>query len=351
MSGYHPDVEVLHLLATGYWPATSMAKMTPDTETLLDLYQRMMRIRVFEEKVQELHKLGRLPGFVHVYLGEEAVAVGACSVLRDTDHITSTHRGHGHCIAKGADVAPMMAELFGRADGYCRGKGGSMHIIDTGLGILGANGIVGGGIPMATGSALADAVLGRDGVTICFFGDGAANQGVLLESLNLAAIWKLPIIFLCESNHYMEFTPTTDLTAGRIYRRGEPFGVPSLEVDGNDVLEVRQVTAEAVERARRGDGPTLIEAVTYRFAGHSEGESAFVSSYRTEEEVESWKARGPVVTFRRKLLDGSVATAAQLDAIDAAEQAAVEAAVEFAEASPLPAPAEAFEHVFAAARG
>ena len=325
--------------------------MLPDTEILLHLYLRMMRIRIFEEKVQELHKLGRLPGFVHVYLGEEAVAVGACSVLRDTDHVTSTHRGHGHCIAKGADVAPMMAELFGRVDGYCRGKGGSMHIIDTGLGILGANGIVGGGIPMATGSGLADAVLGRDGVTICFFGDGAANQGVLLEALNLAAIWKLPVIYLCESNQYMEFTPTTDLTAGRIYRRAEPFGVRALEVDGNDVLEVRRVTIDAVDRARRGEGPTLIEAVTYRFSGHSEGESAFVTAYRTEAEVESWRARDPVTNFRDLLLADTGITVAELDAVDAGERAAVEAAVEFAEASPFPSRDEAFEHVFAGAGG
>ena len=321
--------------------------MLPDTDILLSLYRRMMRIRVFEEKVQELHKLGRLPGFVHVYLGEEAVAVGACSVLRDTDHITSTHRGHGHCIAKGADVAPMMAELFGRADGYCRGKGGSMHIIDTSLGILGANGIVGGGIPIATGSALADSVLGRDGVTVCFFGDGAANQGVLLEALNLAAIWKLPIIYLCESNQYMEFTPTTDLTAGRIYRRAEPFDVAGLEVDGNDVLEVRRVVGEAADRARRGEGPTLIEAVTYRFSGHSEGESAFVSAYRTEEEIASWKARDPVTCFRDLILVETPVTARELDAIDAAEHAAVKAAVRFAEASPFPSPDEALDHVFA----
>lgn len=321
--------------------------MMPDTDTFLRLYRRMVRIRAFEEKVQELHKRGMLPGFVHVYIGEEAVAVGACSVLRDTDHITSTHRGHGHCIAKGADVAPMMAELFGRADGYCRGKGGSMHIIDTTLGILGANGIVGGGIPMATGSGLADAVLGRDGVTVCFFGDGAANQGVLLEALNLAAIWNLPVVYMCESNQYMEFTATTDLTAGRIYRRADPFGIPGLEVDGNDVLAVRRVVGEAVERARKGDGPTLIEAITYRFSGHSEGESAFVSGYRTEEEVESWKARDPVTCFRKLIVADTAISASELDAIDAGERAAVEAAVEFAEASPFPSPDEALEHVFA----
>ena len=318
------------------------------SDTLLHLYRRMVRIRVFEEKVQELHALGKLPGFVHVYVGEEAVAVGACSVLRDTDHITSTHRGHGHCIAKGADVAPMMAELFGREAGYCRGKGGSMHIIDTSLGILGANGIVGGGIPIATGAGLADAVLGRDGVTICFFGDGAANQGVLLEALNLAAIWNLPVVYVCESNQYMEFTPTTDLTAGRIFRRADPFGIPGVEVDGNDVLEVRRTVGEAVERARRGEGPTLIEAVTYRFSGHSEGESAFVSAYRTEEEVESWKARDPITRLRALLASDHGIDAAELDAIEAGEQERVEDAVGFAEASPMPSPDQALEHVFAA---
>ena len=321
----------------------------PVTDVLLNLYRRMIRIRLFEEKVQELHKLGKLPGFVHVYVGQEAVAVGACSVLRDSDRITSTHRGHGHCIAKGADVAPMMAELFGRADGYCRGKGGSMHIIDTGRGILGANGIVGGGIPIATGSGLADAVLGRDGVTVCFFGDGAANQGVLLEALNLGAIWKLPVIYLCESNQYMEFTPTGELTAGKIYRRAEPFGVPGIEVDGNDVLEMRRAVGEAADRARRGEGPTLIEAITYRFSGHSEGESAFVSAYRTEEEVERWKARDPVICFRNLLVAETAITMPDIEAIDAGVRAEIEDAVEFAEASPFPSPHEALEHVFATA--
>ncbi|MDE0710470.1 MAG: thiamine pyrophosphate-dependent enzyme, partial [bacterium] len=219
------------------------------------------------------------------------------------------------------------------------------------LGIRGATGIVGGGIPMATGAGRAHSGLGRDGVAVCFFGDGAANQGVLLEALNLAAIWKLPVVYLCESNQYMEFTPTTDLTAGRIYRRGEPFGVASMEVDGNDVLEVRRVVGEAVDRARRGDGPTLIEAITYRFSGHSEGESAFVSAYRTEEEVESWKARDPVICFRDLLQTEAGVTAAELDSIEAEEQQAVREAVEFAEASPHPSPDEALDHVFAPSGG
>ena len=194
-------------------------------------------------------------------------------------------------------------------------------------------------------------MLGRDGVTICFFGDGAANQGVLLEALNLAAIWKLPVIYMCESNQYMEFTPTTDLTAGRIYRRGEPFGVASMEVDGNDVLEVRRVVGEAVDRARRGEGPTLIEAITYRFSGHSEGESAFVSDYRTEEEVASWKARDPLTLFRDLLQTEAGVTAPELDSIDAEEQEGVERAVAFAEASPHPSPDEALDHVFVSAGG
>ena len=318
-----------------------------DEAGLLGLYERMMRIRLFEEKVQELHGLGKLPGFVHVYIGEEAVAVGACSVLRTDDHITSTHRGHGHVIAKGGDVGAMMAEIYGRVDGYCRGKGGSMHIIDTDLGILGANGIVGGGIPMATGAGLADSVLGRDGVTVCFFGDGAANQGVLLEALNLSAIWNLPVVYLCESNHYMEWTRTVDLTAGRIYQRGEPFGVPAVEVDGNDVLEVRRVVDEAAGRARAGEGPTLIEAVTYRHADHSEGESAFTEVYRTDEEIEHWKARDPVLTYRRYLVVDAGIDEAALDEVDERERARIDAAVEFAEASPLPSPSELLEHVFA----
>ncbi|MEX1125152.1 MAG: thiamine pyrophosphate-dependent dehydrogenase E1 component subunit alpha [Acidimicrobiia bacterium] len=313
---------------------------------MLDLYRQLVRIRSFEEKVQELHKLGKLPGFVHVCIGEEAIAVGTCSVLTTRDHITSTHRGHGHMIAKGADVGRMYAEIFGRVDGYCRGKGGSMHIIDTKLGILGANGIVGGGIPMATGAGLSEVVLGGNGVSVCFFGDGAANQGVLFEALNLASIWKLPVIYICESNNFMEYTPTADLTAGHIYERSIPFGVPGIEVDGNDVLAVRKVVQEAVDRARRGEGPTLIEAVTYRIADHAEGESAFLDAYRPDSDIEQWRDRDPISRFRTRLLSDGIDEGV-LDEIVQEERARVEAGVEFAEASPFPSEEETLDHVFA----
>ena len=320
---------------------------SPDDVTLLALYERMVRIRLFEEKVKELHGLGKLPGFVHTYIGEEAVGVGACSVLRDSDHITSTHRGHGHVIAKGGDVRAMMAEIYGRIDGYCRGKGGSMHIIDIELGILGANGIVGGGIPIATGSGLADSVLGRDGVTVCFFGDGAANQGVFHEALNLSAIWNLPVIYLCEANQFTEYTPTAEVTAGRIYKRAEPFDIPGVEVDGNDVLAVRRAVSAAADRARRGEGPTLIEAITYRHSDHSEGESAYRNPYRTDEEIARWKARDPIPTYRHYLIEEAKIDGAILDEVVERERVRVNMAVEFAEASPLPPAEEVFKDLYA----
>jgi acetoin:2,6-dichlorophenolindophenol oxidoreductase subunit alpha len=322
-------------------------QMTESTQLALSLYQGMMRIRAFEEKVQQLFKLGKLPGFVHLYIGEEAVAVGACSVLRDEDRITSTHRGHGHLIAKGADVRRMMAELFGRRSGYCKGKGGSMHIFDFGLGILGANGIVGGGIPIATGAALADRVLGRDNVTIAFFGDGAANQGVLHEALNLSAIWSLPVVFLCENNQYTEWMRTEDITAGRIADRAHAFGVPGLQVDGNDVFAVREVVDAAVERARGGEGPSFVEAVTYRHLAHNEGEEAFSGVYRPPDEVEAWKKRDPVASLRRKLEEELGVQPVELETLERRERELVDAAVEEAESAPLPAPEEALDDLFA----
>jgi len=312
----------------------------------LDLYTRMARIRAFERKVQALFKRGTLPGFVHLYIGQEAVAVGACSVLNDDDRITSTHRGHGHLIAKGADVNRMMAELLGREDGYCKGKGGSMHIVDYTLGILGANGIVGGGIPIATGSGLSDRVLGRNTVTVCFFGDGASNQGVLLEALNLSAIWNLPVIYLCENNHYTEWMPTETITAGRISDRAAPFGVPGETIDGNDVLAVREAVAAAVERARSGQGPSLIEADTYRHLAHNEGEEAFSGTYRTAEEIDSWIQRDPLVAFREHLVSNGASTD-DLDEIDRQEEDRVEAGLRFAEASSLPDSAEALSDLYA----
>lgn len=313
----------------------------------LHMLSLMFRIRRFEERLAVLFKRGRLPGFVHLYLGEEAVAVGVCSAMRPDDRITSTHRGHGHLIAKGADVARMMAELFGRVDGYCRGKGGSMHIVDFSLGIMGTNGIVGGGIPIGTGAAWGDKQLGRDNVTATFFGDGASNQGVFFESMNLASIWALPVIFVCENNGYTEWTATSKLTAGRIADRGRAMNIPGVQVDGNDVLAVRQATDEAVSRARAGEGPTLIEAMTYRWHGHNEGEETFAGNYRPQEEQDDWRTREPISAFVRHLIVGGAADQETVDALDAAEVQRVDDAVAFAEASSFPDADEALLHLFA----
>jgi pyruvate dehydrogenase E1 component alpha subunit len=318
-----------------------------DAAEQVDMLRTMIRIRRFEERLAALFKRAELPGFVHLYLGEEAVATGVCSALRADDRITSTHRGHGHLIAKGASVARMMAELFGRVDGYCRGKGGSMHIVDFALGIIGTNGIVGGGIPIGTGSAWGDQHLGRDNVTVVFFGDGASNQGVFFESMNLAAIWRLPVIFVCENNGYSEWTATEKLTAGRIADRGQPMGIPGQQVDGNDVLAVRGATERAVERARAGEGPSLIEALTYRWHGHNEGEEAFAGAYRPEAEQESWRKRDPIKAYAERLIAAEVIDQATWDSIDADEVAAVDAAVAFAKQSPFPDPEEALDHLYA----
>ena len=322
-----------------------------DRATQLELLRTMVRIRRFEERLATLFKRGKLPGFVHLYLGEEAVATGVCSALRPDDRITSTHRGHGHLIAKGARVDRMMAELLGRVDGYCRGKGGSMHIVDFKLGIMGTNGIVGGGIPIGTGSAWADKQLGRDSVTVTFFGDGASNQGVFFEAMNLAAIWQLPVIFCCENNQYTEWTPTAKLTAGRIADRSAPFGIPGVQVDGNDVLAVRAAAEQAVARARAGEGPSLIECLTYRWHGHNEGEEAFAGNYRPQEEQDAWRARDPIATYTRRLLDAGAVSQDDIDRVEAEELALLDEALAFAEASPFPDPQEALDHLFACAVG
>jgi TPP-dependent pyruvate/acetoin dehydrogenase alpha subunit len=318
----------------------------PDVAAQLEMLRIMLRIRRFEERLALLFKRGKLPGFVHLYIGEEAVAVGVCSALGAEDRITSTHRGHGHLLAKGARADRMMAELFGRVTGYCRGKGGSMHIADFGVGIIGANGIVGGGIPIATGAAWGDRQLGRDSVTVSFFGDGASNQGVFFESMNLAAIWRLPVVFVCENNGYTEWTPTERLTAGKISRRSVPFGVPGLEVDGNDVLSVHAAARQAVRRARAGEGPTLIECRTYRWHGHNEGEEAFSGQYRPEAEQQEWRERDPITQLIGRLAARGVDTAV-IEQLDVAELAAVDQAVEFAERSPFPDPEDALADLFA----
>jgi pyruvate dehydrogenase E1 component alpha subunit len=264
-------------------------------EKLIDMYRKMLLIRYHETAAAEAFAAGTIPGFVHLYVGEEAVAVGACANLRDDDYITSTHRGHGHCIAKGCNVKYMMAELIGKETGYCKGKGGSMHIADVGIGMLGANGMVGAGIPLACGAGLSAQIRGTDQVCISFFGDGASNQGTFHESLNLASIWRLPVVFVAENNLYAQTTPQKHaMNIRSIAERGAAYGMPSAEVDGNDLIAVYEAVHEAVKRARKGLGPTLLECVTYRWRGHFEGD---VLHYRTEKEVEEWKKKDPISKF------------------------------------------------------
>jgi acetoin:2,6-dichlorophenolindophenol oxidoreductase subunit alpha len=318
-------------------------------EKLLDMYRTMQRIREFESRVRDLSIASELPGFVHVSIGEEASATGVCAALRKTDRITSTHRGHGHLIAKGGDVARMMAEIYGKRAGYCKGKGGSMHIADFSIGILGANGIVGAGLPIATGSGLAAVVAGRDDVTACFFGDGASNEGTFHESLNLAAIWKLPVVYVCENNLYGEFTAMQTVTSVKdIAVRAQSYGIPGHIVDGNNIVEVYRYASEAIARARKGEGPTLLECKTYRWEGHVVGEQAMgASNYRPEDEIAQWKKRCPIIRFEKFLTEGGKVKQAELDRIVEETRTEVEKAIEFARSSELPDPAEAFEDLFA----
>src|ERR671936_1152703 len=283
-------------------------------DRLLWMYERMRLIRQFEERLHQDFAAGKIPGFVHLYAGEEAVAVSACAHLTDKDYITSTHRGHGHCIAKGVDIDGMVAELMGKATGSCKGKGGSMHIADVDKGMLGANGIVGGGLPLACGAALTAKTLGTGGVAVCFFGDGAANQGTFHESLNLAAIWKLPVVFVCENNGYAESTPVSyHCSASDIANRAGAYEIPGIVVDRLDLCAVDDATREAEPRARRGEGPTLIEAKTYRYYGHFEGDTIL---YRTKEELDSYRQRDPIGVLRRYILDHSIASEQELNAIN-----------------------------------
>ena len=267
------------------------------------MYYRMWLIRFFDQSAMEQYGQGRIRGTTHAYIGEEAVAVGACAALERDDYITSTHRGHGHCLAKGGDPKLMMAELLGKATGYCKGKGGSMHIADLDLGILGANGIVGGGIGIATGAAYSADLRDSGQVVVCFFGDGASNQGVLMETTNMAALWNLPVIYLCEENKYAEFSPSLPFIAvERIELKAQAFGLPSITVDGNDVLAVYEAVLQATDRARHGDGPTLLVAQTYRIEGHTVGDPL---TYRPKGEAEAWKSpeRDPIHRFGRYLVE------------------------------------------------
>ncbi len=324
------------------------ADRRPQPNEMLDMFRRMLLIRRMEERLGEVVKSGELPGPVHLYIGQEAVAVGVCAHLADEDWIASTHRGHGHFLAKGGDPRAMVAEILGRETGVCGGKGGSMHVADFRRGILGANGIVGGGIGIATGAALAAQLDARGRVAVVFFGDGGANQGVVMEAINIAAIWKLPLILVCENNGFSEFSPTDSVTAGSIAARARPFEVPGLVVDGNDVLAVWRVAGEAIERARAGAGPTLIEAQTYRWRGHVETEKSFLSgTYRQEADIERWQARDPIERLAAGISEATSAEVARLSAIRAEVDRTVEEAYRLAAADPLPSESTAFEHMFA----
>ena len=321
-------------------PAPVAAKETIDPEVMLGIYRCCVRIRRFEEEVARLFKQGLLPGFVHLYIGEEAVAAGVGAALRADDHIVSTHRGHGHVIAKGGDLNRMMAELFGKATGYCKGKGGSMHIADFSIGVLGACGIVGGGLPIAVGAALSSATRGAGQVAVAFFGDGAANEGSFHESLNLASVMGLPVLFVCENNHYGEFTPAVEaMNVADVADRAAGYGIPGVVVDGTDPLGVHLAAAAAAERGRRGGGPTLIEAKTHR-GDHAEGEKAFLAgqSYRGEQELERAAAGDPIRKLTADIAALGLFGADLLEEIDREAVAAVEEAVEFARNSPDPGP-------------
>ncbi|MEM3703097.1 MAG: pyruvate dehydrogenase (acetyl-transferring) E1 component subunit alpha [Candidatus Bathyarchaeia archaeon] len=314
-------------------------------EKLVEMYRMMVKIRFFEEKVFELYAQNLVPGTIHLYTGQEAVAVGICSALRKDDYITSTHRGHGHCIAKGADMKRVMAEILGKKTGYCKGKGGSMHIADFSIGMLGATAVVGAGIPIAAGAGLSIRLRKTDQVVACFFGDGASNQGTFHEGINMAAVWKLPVIFVCENNLYAMGTRQSMVMAiENIADRAAAYGIPGVIVDGNNVLAVYEAAFKATERARKGEGPSLIECKTYRHKGHSRVDPA---KYRPKEEVEAWLVRDPIKLFRKKLLQLSMLTEVELQQIDKEVFAEVEEAAKYAMESPYPSCEEALEDVYA----
>jgi TPP-dependent pyruvate/acetoin dehydrogenase alpha subunit len=321
--------------------------VTLDKAALARMLRTMILIREFDERAIQLRIAGKIYGAVHPYVGQEAVAVGVCTPLAVTDRVTSTHRGHGHCIAKGADIRRMMAELFGRVDGYCKGKGGSMHIADFAVGMLGANGIVGGGLPIACGAALAAQLEGRGAVTVCFFGDGAVAEGEFHESMNIAGLWKLPIVFVCENNQYAANNavaaqhPRADIAA-----HAAPYDMPGVAVDGNDVLAVHAATVEAVARARRGGGPSLLECQTYRWHFHAM-RAAPPAETRPAEEIARWKAGDPIARLAQHMLERSLLSAGELGALRERVLADLEEAIAFADASPFPDPKDLLADMFA----
>ena len=309
------------------------------------LLRKMVEIRLFEEEVETLFQQQRIPGFVHLSIGQEASAVGSCAMLRKDDYIISTHRGHAHILAKGAEPKYMFAECFGKVTGYCKGKGGSMHIADFSKGILGANGVVGGGFPIMTGAGFSIKLRGTDQVGMVFFGDGASNRGTFHEAVNMAAVFKLPIVFVCENNRYASTSPAEKMVAGgSIANRAHSYGIPGAINDGNNVLAVRESVAEAVKRARKGFGPSIIENETYRYKGHFEGDR---QRYRTPDEIQHYRlTRDPIDRFETQLLEDKVVTQKEIDAMKTAVAEEIEDAVRFAEESPLPDPHEAMQGLF-----
>ncbi len=326
-----------------------MANLDVDGEApvLRDLHRRMVRIRIFEEEAGRLMEQGKIPGALHLYVGEEAVAAGVMAHLSPEDQITSTHRGHGHLVAKGGDFRLMYAELFGKAAGYCKGKGGSMHIADLDLGMLGAHGIVGGGPPIAIGAAFSNKYRGTRNVACCFFGDGASNEGTFHEAANMAALFKLPVVFVCENNGFGEFTRQERHQAVRdIADRAAGYGMPGVIVDGMDVLAVYEAAGEAIARARRGEGPTLLECKTYRFFDHV-GVRGMGVVYREDSEVLEWRQRDPITLFEGHLADLGVLSAEQAAAVRAEVLAEAQAAIAFAEQTAFPEPAALLDDVYA----
>jgi acetoin:2,6-dichlorophenolindophenol oxidoreductase subunit alpha len=318
-----------------------------EADRCLRMYRRMVMIRLFEEQVNDLYTRALMPGLAHLYIGEEAIAVGICEALTNDDYITSTHRGHGHCVAKGAAPDRMFAELLGKEAGYCKGKGGSMHIADPATGNLGANAIVGGSAGIATGAAFAAKRLGNGRVCVCFFGEGALGQGVLYEVMNMAALWKLPVIYVCENNMYNEYTHYSETTAGDILTRATGFGLPAESVDGQDVRAVNAAASRLVENARKGAGPSFLMANTYRFTGHHVGDMSR-EYYRTKQEEQKWKAeRDPIKLFADWLTAENMADRAALDKIQSEVKAEMEQAVQFALASPYPAVDKVGQDVYA----
>jgi len=321
--------------------------MTLDTPHLVQMLRTMILIREFDELAIQLRVAGKIYGAVHPYVGQEAVAVGVCSTLTVSDRVISTHRGHGHCIAKGADIRRMMAELFGRVDGYCKGKGGSMHIADFAVGMLGANGIVGGGLPIACGAALAAQMEGRGDVAVCFYGDGAAAEGEFHEALNIASVWKLPIVFVCENNQYAANNavavqhPRVDIAA-----HAGAYLMPGVIVDGNDALEVHAATGDAVARARHGDGPSLLECQTYRWRFHAM-RATVPPDTRPPDEIAAWRARDPIARLEQHMLGRGLVSGAEIGAMRERVKADLDEAVAFAEASPFPDPKDLLADMFA----